>query len=394
MTLDETIRFFIGEETESGDEAYIDGSHSRAVFICGKRGSGKSYTMGDLIEEVTEHTHDVVPLVVDPMGIYWTMVDENEEQQDLLWDWGLQPTSYDVNLLVPGAPQDRYGDEVLREMKRRGLEVSSLKINPSDISPDGWCDLFDLNINKPMGITLYRAVRELSRNQGEEFYLDDITQAVESDEQSNERTKQALLNRLEMARDWGLFSTEYQPIWDRLDENSVNVLDLSVVEPGKYGLRNLVVSVLCRDLFNRRVDARKREELNLGVDIPKVWLFIDEAHNFVPSSGTSLSKEILIRWVKEGRQPGVSLTVATQQPSALDHEMLSQCDVILCHKITTREDVTELNRLSQDYMGNELKTYIQQLDRVGEAVYVDDEEESVSVAQMRPRKSRHGGGES
>lgn len=394
IKMDKSIDLFIGKDAEDDSETYIDGSHSRAVFICGKRGSGKSYSMGDVMEEVTDHTDNVVPLVVDPMGIYWTMVEGNEEQQDLLWDYGLQTQSYDVNLLVPGDPSTRYGDDILREMKRRGLEVSSVRINPSDISPDGWCDLFDLNINKPMGITLYRAIRDLSRQHGDEFYLDDIISSVEGDANANERTQEALLNRLEMARDWDLFSTSYEPIWDRLDENSVNVLDLSIIEPGKYGLRNLVVSVLTRDLFNRRIEARKREELNIGVDIPKVWLFIDEAHNFVPSGQSSLSKDVLIRWVKEGRQPGVSITVATQQPSAIDHEMLSQCDVILCHKITTREDIKEMNRLSQDYMGSELKTYIQKLDRVGEAVYVDDEDESVSIVQMRPRRSRHGGGES
>ncbi|SFR58294.1 ATP-binding protein [Halogeometricum limi] len=387
------IELFIGKELDTDEEEYVDGSHSRAVFICGKRGSGKSYSMGDIIEEVHDHTQGVVPLIVDPMGIYWTMVSENEEQQNSLWDWGLQSRAYRVNLLVPGNPKERYGEEVLSEMKRRGLEVSAIKINPSDISPDGWCDLFDLNINKPMGITLYRAIRNLSRQQGNEFNLDDIIDTVEGDAQSNERTKEALLNRLEMSRDWGLFSDTYTPIWDRLDETSLNVLDLSVVDPGKYGLRNLVVSVLCRDLFKRRIKARKREELELQVDVPRVWLFIDEAHNFVPSGESSLSKDILIRWVKEGRQPGVSLTVATQQPSALDHDMVSQCDVILCHKITTREDIQELNRLSQDYMSSELKTYIQKLDRVGQAVYVDDEDESISIVQMRPRRSRHGGGE-
>lgn len=129
--MDKSIDLFIGKDAEDDSETYIDGSHSRAVFICGKRGSGKSYSMGDVMEEVTDHTDNVVPLVVDPMGIYWTMVEGNEEQQDLLWNYGLQTQSYDVNLLVPGDPSTRYGDDILREMKRRGLEVSSVRINPN-----------------------------------------------------------------------------------------------------------------------------------------------------------------------------------------------------------------------------------------------------------------------
>jgi len=44
-------------------------------------------------------------------------------------------------------------------------------------------------------------------------------------------------------------------------------------------------------------------------------------------------------------------------------------------------------------MGGELKTYVQNIDNVGEAVYVDDDEETVQMVKVRPRKSKHGGGE-
>lgn len=64
--------------------------------------------------------------------------------------------------------------------------------------------------------------------------------------------------------------------------------------------------------------------------------------------------------------------VATQQPSAVDSEILSQCDIIITHKITTRQDVKSLNKLSQDYMGGELKTYMRNIGEIGQAVYVKD----------------------
>lgn len=388
------MRLYIGDSMDDDRETYIDATDARSILACGKRGTGKSYTLGDIVEEIHTEADDIVPLVVDPMGIYWTMAEPNDEQRDLLWDWGMSTEGYPVNLLVPGDPQSRFDTEVLHELEGRGIDVNPLLLNPSDMSPDGWCDLFDLNINKPMGITLYRAVRELNQNgSDEQFNLADIIEKVEMDGDSNERTREALLNRLEMAKDWDIFAESYQDIWRTLDKDRINVLDLSIIEPGKYGLRNLVVNVLGKDLFRQRQDARRREELELGVDIPKVWMFIDEAHNFVPSGRSSLAKDTLIRWVKEGRQPGLSMVVASQQPSAIDSDVLSQCDVILCHKITTREDIKSLNKLSQDYMGGELKTYVQNIDNVGEAVYVDDDEETVEMVKIRPRKSKHGGGE-
>jgi DNA helicase HerA-like ATPase len=388
------MRLFIGEELETGDDTYIDASSARSILACGKRGTGKSYALGDIVEEIHTEATDVVPLVIDPMGIYWTMAEGNDGQRDLLWDWGMSEQGFSVNLLVPGDPETRFDDEVLREFERRGIDINPLLLNPSDMSPDGWCDLFDLNINKPMGIALYRAVRELNDEHDDgRFYLDDIVKKVKMDGDAGERTREALLNRLEMANDWGIFADSYQDIFRTVDEDRINILDVSVIEPGKYGLRNLVVQVLGKELFRRRQAARRREELQLGVDIPKVWLFIDEAHNFVPTGKSSLAKDMIIRWVKEGRQPGLSMVVATQQPSAIDSDVLSQCDVILCHKITTREDIKSLNKLSQDYMGGELKTYVQNIDNVGEAVYVDDEEETVKMVKIRPRKSKHGGGE-
>jgi DNA helicase HerA-like ATPase len=385
-----TQEIFVGEERDSGEETLIDTSKARALFVCGKRGTGKSYSLGNVIEEVNREMTDTVPLVVDPMGIYWTMAEPNDEQQDLLWDWGMQPTGFDTTLLVPGDPTERYGTEVYDEMMRRGIEIESLRLNPSDISPDGWCELFDLNINKPMGIALYRAVRSLNESQ-DFFDLDELIEEVEYDEKANERTVDALINRLEMAHEWGIFSDSYTDIWNNLDPSRINILDVSVLDPGKYGLRNLVVYVLTKKIFDERSKARRREELQLSSDIPKVWLFIDEAHNFAPSGSSSLAKDILIRWIKEGRQPGLSLGIATQQPSAVSSDVVSQMDLIFCHKITTRTDIQSLNELSQEYMGSQLKTYIKKIDKVGEAVCVDDEREVVKQVQMRPRMSQHGG---
>ena len=173
----------------------------------------------------------------------------------------------------------------------------------------------------------------------------------------------------------------------------MNIIDLSTLDPGPRGRRNLIVNVLARDIFRRRTISRRKEELGLISELPRVWMLIDEAHQFAPSGKSTLAKEALIRWAKEGRQPGLSLVIASQQPSALDNEIISQCDVIVAQKLTNQMDIQAINALSQDYMGGELKTYIRKLSRRGEAVLVDDEQEKVIMILVRPRKSYHGGGE-
>lgn len=376
-----------------GDYVYIDDTRSRVVLICGKRGSGKSYTIGVLLEELVQR-EDVLVIVADPMRNFHTMALPNREQESLLWEWGLSARGMPVRLLVPGDPIRRYGKEVIAAFEERGVLVESLRINPGDLPPDGWLDLFNLELTQPMGIALYRAVQRCRDQQGLHFSIADIIQRLQKDPQVKDTSVQALILRLETAaNEWDVFSSRYRELDEVFSPQMVNIVDLGVLEVGRIGLRNLIMAVLTRDLFRKRREARLREELGLPANVPKVWLAIDEAQEFAPSGKAALAKEPLIQWVKEGRQPGLSLILASQQPGAIDREVLSQCDVILCHKITATEDIEALNRLSHDYMARELKAYLRQLSRTGQAVMVDDSLEQVNIVQIRPRRSRHGGAE-
>jgi DNA helicase HerA-like ATPase len=383
----------IGKDIKSNEFTYLDDSRSRAVLVCGKRGSGKSYTMGVIVEELLE-TGNTLVIVIDPMGIYYPMAQANFNQERMLWEWGLNAKGVSTLVLVPGSPEALYGGrEIVEVIESKGVRFRQFRINPADLSPDSWCELFDLSISDVMGIALFRAVQQLRRRRKEHFFVPDIIDEIEGDGLVQDRTRQALLNRLEMAQDWDIFSTRYQELWEIFDPQSVNIVDLSTLDPGPNGRRNLIVNVLARDIFKRRTIARRKEELGLVGELPRVWVLIDEAHQFAPSGKTTLSKEALIRWTKEGRQPGLSLVIASQQPSALDSEIISQCDVIIAQKLTNQADIQAINSLSQDYMGGELKTFIRKLSRRGEAVLVDDEQEKVMMVQVRPRQSYHGGGE-
>lgn len=389
------MELMLGRDVVAGKNVYLDATGSRAVLVCGKRGSGKSYTLGVVIEElVAVGASDVIPIIIDPMGIFHTMIMRNERQSNDLYQWGLTARGFRVRLLIPGVPEELYDPDILGELQRRGVECVPLRLNASDLSPDGWCDLFDANINQPMGIALFRAVQHLGEEQGH-FTVPQLMKAVEKDKRAQDTSREALLNRLEAAHNWHLFNeANYQSMDNIFEPSIVNIVDVSRLESGAYGRRNLIVSVIARNLFRARSDARLREEFGLAGSLPRVWMALDEAHQFIPGSGKSLAKTQLIRWAKEGRQPGLSLVVATQQPSAIDSEVLSQCDIILSHKLTSRDDVMALNRLSQDYMGSELRSIIAELERTGQAVLVDDERESVSMLQIRPRQSQHGGGTS
>jgi energy-coupling factor transporter ATP-binding protein EcfA2 len=385
----------IGKDSETGKKLYIEADRSRAIFICGKRGSGKSYTLGVLIEELFENAKGEALIVVcDPMGIYHTMVLPNERQIQELYSWGLAKRGFPVRLLIPRDPVAQFGStEIVERIKARGVELKRLRINAGSLTPDEWCYLLGLNLNDLMGIALYRAVDDL-QEQSRFFPFGELERTILKDRKSNDRTKQALANRLSGVKRWDVFQEagEEEPIQNMFTTDAINIIDLADLTPGPYSIRNLIMSVIGQQLFAMRIKERRKEEFGMHAHLPKVWLAIDEAHEFVPVSG-SLSKDLLVRWVKEGRQPGLSLIAATQQPAAVDSEVLSQCDVIISHKITSIEDINALNRLSATYMSGELRTLIRNLGRRGEAILVDDETEEVNHLMVRPRLSAHGGGE-
>ena len=84
----------MGQTTSLSNEILMDVSRSHVVFICGKRGTGKSYTMGAIAEGVAdlppEINKNLSIIILDTMGIYWTMKYANEKDRELLDEWGLK----------------------------------------------------------------------------------------------------------------------------------------------------------------------------------------------------------------------------------------------------------------------------------------------------------------
>ncbi|GAJ24798.1 unnamed protein product, partial [marine sediment metagenome] len=67
----------MGQYTSMSNRIFMDIARSHVVLVAGKRGSGKSYTLGVIAEELsnlpTETSQNIASLIFDTMGIYWTM---------------------------------------------------------------------------------------------------------------------------------------------------------------------------------------------------------------------------------------------------------------------------------------------------------------------------------
>ena len=82
----------------------------------------------------------------------------------------------------------------------------------------------------------------------------------------------------------------------------------------------------------------------------QVFLFIDEAHEFLPSDGKTPATDALIQLLREGRQPGISMVLATQQPGVIHRDVMTQSDIVLAHRLTNSNDINALNEIMQTYL--------------------------------------------
>jgi len=382
-------------DSSLGSNVNIDIIHPHIILICGKRGYGKSHTIGVFIEEIARLEKKVREnlgvVVFDTLGIFWTTQFPNNVEAENLNRWSQVPEGFDINLLVP--------KKFVEEYKNKGIDADSFSIRVSELSPYHWCQLFGVKATDLLGIILTRTVLKM-QSSSTHFSIAELLTCIQNDTRGDSTVKDVAENFLTMADSWGVFDKDGISIRDLVRRGTITILDLShLPDPA---LKNIVATLVSEKIFEERIRERKTHELKkIGVDVeetgmPMVWLAVDEAQLFLPNNKEVLSKDVLINeWMRQGRQPGLSLILATQRPSAIEPEVLSHSDIIICHRLTAQEDIAALSRIRPTYMHGDIKESIKKIgDEKGVALIIDDTSESVHIIKIRPRLSWHGGAES
>ena len=393
----------MGQYTSLSNKIFMDVARSHVVLVAGKRGSGKSYTLGVIAEEISNLPKDVSqnisPLIFDTMGIYWTMKFENEKDRKLLQEWGLKSKTLPVKVFVPFGHYQEYIDKGIPIDEKFALDVGEL-------TPEDWIVTFGFDITNPVSVLIQRIVGELKKR--ERFEIQDIIFAINNDERTANEVKNAAIGLFEAADEWGIFAkSEENPteIKELINAGMTTVIDLSIYNSvGVFNIRALVISLVCRKLFNQRMEARKKEEIesvSKGINLlfttekkenPLIWIFIDEAHEFLPLEGKTVATDALVQLLREGRQPGISLVLATQQPGQIHRDVMTQSDIVISHRVTSQPDIDALNYIMQSYLLQGISTYMNDLPSLkGSAIILDDNSERIYPIRVRPRFTWHGG---
>ncbi len=381
----------------------MDIARSHVVLVAGKRGSGKSYTLGVIAEELAnlpeEIGQNIGSLIFDTMGIYWTMKYSNEKDKELLKEWGLKSQNLPVKVFVPFGHYEDY--------LKKGIPVDeSFALDIREMTPEDWIITFELSMTNPISVLITRTLSKL--NEEENYTIKDIIKHLESDSKTTQETKNATVGLFEAANNWGIFAKSEKDVTkvkDLVTARKTTIMDLSVYNSiGAFNVRALVISLITRKIFNQRMESRKKEEIvsiakgmefsqtTEKKDEPLVWLIIDEAHEFLPREGKTAATDALIQVLREGRQPGMSIILATQQPGKIHTDVMTQSDIVISHRVTSAPDIEALNRIMQSYLLNTIQQYMNDLPALkGSAIVLDDNSERIYPVRIRPRFTWHGG---
>lgn len=429
-------------------------SRPRVGLIFGRRGTGKSYDLGVVLEALASENNTFKlgkycpPVVVfDPLNQFWTLQDEPdssdpEETQQLeeMDKWGIQATVLsNVRILVPRGTPRRHPDAI-----EFSIQIASLDI-------DDWCGFFQVNkYTDPMGQLFSAAFDKVttigyqSVNHGEvapvpRYDLDDLLNCIREDVEINDpnrgfhsNTIRAVTTRLAELRRTPIFSgTSDMSIQDVFCPGMISIFMLRDVDEATRGV---VVSQIVKKIVKARAIGRDAEEIARRIRIraqslsnqterdkleqqadsliqkageegvASGWIVLDEAHTICPASGETAAREVIIELAKQGRHLGLSLLAATQQPSALSTKLCSQRDFIILHNLGIKQDVDAgLSLLNPNFPSaigsgreqintNIPSVLLNSLGR-GEAIFSVDEVNRNFLIRIRPRATAHGGKE-
>ncbi len=387
-----------GEETHLTNPMQMDLTRPHIVLVCGKRGTGKSYTAGVVAEEIyklpDEIRSNLSVLMIDTMGIYWSTKLPNEKDVDLLKEWGMKPEGLArAKVFVPKG--------YVSEYKEAGITIDSpFSLSIGELTAEDWITTFGFSMIDEHGIVIERVVEGLKETRGSRYSITDIISEIKNDKTTEQKVKDALVNRFLAAKEWGLFEREGTKVEEFLKPGVISVLDVShyMRVSESWSIRAMLVALLSRKIFAQRLKARKAEEYGqvtgqVKKSMPMVWIMVDEMHQFIPNGGSTAATGPLLTLIKEGREPGISLLMITQRPNKLHEDALSQADLVISHRLTSKADIEALRSIMQTYMLEDIQDYLNDLPRTkGSAIILDDNSERIYQAQIRPRLSWHAGG--
>lgn len=363
-------RLSLGQYTlDVNAEAFINGNKlfQRHSLIAGSTGSGKSWTVARLLEQIAQ-LRSANAIVFDIHGEYNSLSGDEFDHlkvagpSDVDAKRGLADgslylpywlMSYDAMISIfvdrsdTNAPnQSMIMSRAIFEAKHAALSLN----NKSEILQN-----FTIDSPVPFDIELVRKIIEEKNTE--------MIPGARTEKQGDFHGKLSrMLQRLESKmqdRRLGFLFPKIDEVsrFDWLIQLVNRLLGSRSSKRGTGGVKIIDFSEVPSDILPLIVGMVGRLVFSVQQWMPSevrhpVALFCDEAHLYVPDEKRSVSaenaSEVFERIAKEGRKYGVGLVVVSQRPSEVNRTIVSQCSNLIAIRLTNGEDQSVVKRLLPD----------------------------------------------
>jgi len=291
--------------------------------VYGNTGSGKTCTVVSIIQHYIRENpeKDIKFIILDVNGEYRTAFQEAEYEY-------YEFSSLRFNHTILNNPE--YG-RLFRASE--GTQYPALRDSITNLSAHGrqWWDLNGLE-SRLKAWADATGTDNFSKNQIN-GYLRTLYLRIES-----------ILDDSELM---GVINTQDTDTLQAILESDkkVHILDLQV----SIDALDIVLYLLFKTVYQYKVEQRKEEV----PDLTHLNLVLEEAHRYINSdlNETKLGNYYIDKLSREGRKFGIGLVISSQVPSMLSYEIVSQCNSVIMHKITSKRDMEFLRgvlRISND----------------------------------------------
>jgi DNA helicase HerA-like ATPase len=353
------IPLTIGTTVETPERpAIIDGSRfNRHTFWCGQSGSGKTYALGVVLEQLLLET--ALPIaVIDPNADFAQLAHTRDD--------------------ADAADSARWAEVDVRVMHSSTAEEPQLHTKFVDLSVRSQAAVARLDPiadEEEYNALLHIDVTPLPSGFDRATFL----QRLLSSDDAAQRKLGLRIENLEIL-DW--------PLWAFGGASAVDVVDqrprVTVLDVGGFSHpAEPQAAALCvlEHLWEHRMERRP------------VLIVIDEAHNFCPPAPrTDVEAQLteqLIQIAAEGRKFGLWLFLSTQRPTKIHPNVLSQCDNLGLMRMNSPRDLAELANV----FGFVPQHLLEQSPgfRKGEALFAGGFSEEPQLVRMGRRLTVEGG---
>ncbi|HHY48059.1 MAG TPA: DUF87 domain-containing protein [Firmicutes bacterium] len=315
------------------------------IGIFGGSGSGKSFGMRVILEELMRH--EVPTIVFDP---HFEM-DFAEPLE------GIDPSfreDFSGRYVIVTAGKDAgVAFEELNSNQLAGL----LRASGGVLTEAMENAIYALHRQGDTYVTFYNKVYDLIEAMEKERALEEAFRSQEIDPREKERVGALLELKQEFASKVGNVAPLKGIAWrlDRIGREKVfnygidRVVDaikqqkLVVIRGSSLWVLQIFASYLVKKMYDQRREFRDAQQRGEHKEFfPPFVVATDEAHNFAPKNQEAPAKSVFREVAQEGRKYGVFLILASQRPALLDDTITAQLNTKIVFRTTRSYDIATM----------------------------------------------------